>query len=631
MPEPDPTSPQVAEPAAERGLRERLLGHTVRGAVVLGCLAVWLGGSLLATGFLFLSSEREVSLASHESVVRPTLDGQVELLTGPVLPDLRLASELPLGVQVQLGKTEAGSTDELVQRYALIASAPEGPQAKLRSAIEDMALDALLRGLVIGAVPVLVWLLLGRARRRQLLVALPTPYGVLAGLLAVAMVLGLWQPWTPSDDAVEAAEDEREWVPLADFVGAGVPLPEEVDGVEIRADLTTTQSRRLIESAVNTYDKSQTFYQTAAEAAGELDLRTPEEGEMVVTMVSDRHDNIQMDAVARAVGDRAGATGVLNGGDDTSTGSSWEAFSLDSVSAAFEDQPRWGVAGNHDNGTFVVEYLADQGWTMLDGEVVEGPGGGTLLGVADPRASGLGSWRDEGGLSFEDVGERLADAACAADEPIDTVLVHDANLASEALRRGCVRLAVGGHLHVQEGPDPVLADEGADGSDPEASGPAPEPAAGEVGPEDDGAADGGAADDGAADDGAQDETVDEDTAGEQPPEETGTRVGYRFTMGTTGGAAYAIALGSKIRREAQVSLITYRDGSPVGIQTVNLQTNGVWVVDEYVELADLAVGPEPDDQPTDGPAPGPIAPGDGLDDGPDDGIGEGIDPEVDQG
>ncbi len=578
MPAPDSAPTDAQAPA--RGLRGRLLGHTVRGAVVLTFLAVWLGGSLLAAGFLFLSSDREVSLASHESEVRPTLSGHVELRTGPVLPDLRISSGLPLGAQVQLGKTEAGSTDELVQRYALIATSPEGPQAKLRAAMIDMARDALLRGLVIGAVPVLVWVLLGPARRRQLLLALPTPYGVLAALLAVAMVLGLWQPWTPRDDAVAAAEAEREWVPLADFVGPGVPLPEEVDGVEIRGDVTTTSTRRFIESAVNTYDKSQTFYEQAAEAAAELDLRAPGDGEVVVTMVSDRHDNIQMDAVARAVGDNVGAVGVLNGGDDTSTGSSWEAFSLDSVSAAFDGVRRWGVAGNHDNGTFVTEYLSELGWTMLDGEVVEGPGGGTLLGVADPRSSGLGSWRDEGGLSFEEVGERLADAACAADEPIDTVLVHDANLASEALRRGCVDLVVGGHLHVQEGPDPVVADELSEE-------PADEPD---------------------ADEGA---------------EETGPRVGYRFTMGTTGGAAYAIALGSKIRREAQVSLITYRDGDPVGIQTVNLQTNGVWVVDEYVELDGLAVEPDPDDAPTDGPAPGPIAPGDGPDDGLDDGVGEG--------
>ena len=33
--------------------------------------------------------------------------------------------------------------------------------------------------------------------------------------------------------------------------------------------------------------------------------------------------------------------------------------------------------------------------------------------------------------------------------------------------------------------------------------------------------------------------------------------GYSWTNGTTGGAAYAIALGSKPRRDADVSLITY--------------------------------------------------------------------------
>ena len=42
--------------------------------------------------------------------------------------------------------------------------------------------------------------------------------------------------------------------------------------------------------------------------------------------------------------------------------------------------------------------------------------------------------------------------------------------------------------------------------------------------------------------------------------------GYTYTTGTTGGAAYAIALGSKPRRPAGMSLVTYRDGRPVGIQ-----------------------------------------------------------------
>jgi hypothetical protein len=180
------------------------------------------------------------------------------------------------------------------------------------------------------------------------------------------------------------------------------------------------------------------------------------------------------------------------------------------------------VAGNHDHGDFVTDYLDGLGWTMLDGEVVEGPGDATLLGVDDPRSSGLGSWRAESGLSFDEVGSRLADAACSSDERIATILVHDANLADEALERGCADLVLGGHLHVQVGPTRVLGEDG--------------------------------------------------------------RRGYSFTTGTTGGAAYAIAVGSKPRREASVTLVTYRDGRPAGLQPVVLQTNGIFEVGDYREL-----------------------------------------------
>ena len=159
---------------------------------------------------------------------------------------------------------------------------------------------------------------------------------------------------------------------------------------------------------------------------------------------------------------------MFDAGDDTSTGSTWEAFSLDSLDAAFDDGPyadsKWAVTGNHDHGSFVGDYLADHGWTMLDGEAVDGPAGTRLLGVGDPRSSGLGSWRDESGLSFDEVADRLADAACQADEDgerITTILVHDANMGDAALERGCTDLVVGGHLHVQSGPTEVTGENGA--------------------------------------------------------------------------------------------------------------------------------------------------------------------------
>lgn len=489
-------------------------------------LAVWLVLAVALGLGQFLGSSRSVSVASHEAEVSPDFSGEVVLLTGPVLPDLRLDADGPIGMKIRLGKTDAASTDALVERYGYIASQPDGVRARLSATVVDLAIDSAVRGALLATLPIGVWLLVGPRRRRELLRRVPTWQGTVAFGAAGVLVVGLWAPWQE-----ESAEDEGRWMTLATFLGSQVPIPEEVADVEVRGDVTTVQTRRLVESAVDTFEKSKAFYAAAQEAAADLELRRPGPEESVALLISDRHDNIGMDAVARAVGDAAGATAVLNGGDDTSTGREWEGFSLDSLTAAFDQEPyddrRYGVAGNHDHGDFVRERLVSDGWQMLDGEVVEGPGGSTILGVDDPRSSGLGSWRDETGLDFGEVAERLADTACEAaeesGEPIGTVLVHDAKLAAQALQRGCVDLVVGGHLHVNVGPEAVVAEDGS--------------------------------------------------------------VGYSYTTGTTGGAAYAVAIGSKIRRTAQISLITYRDARPVGIQRVDLQTNGRFEVAPYVELA----------------------------------------------
>ena len=487
----------------------------------LALVALWLVVAVATASTLFLTSSRTTVLASHDAVLRPTLESHAELRTGPVLPNFRMAVAGPVGVQIDLGKTEAASTAELFQRYAVIASEPDAQIAKARGLVVDMAVSAVLRGAAVGCLPVAIYLLLGSTRRRELLEGLRHLQArALAGALVLLLIgVAFWQPWQQRDDSVE---EERDWLALGDYLGPTVPLPPEVRGVEIRVDATTDQSKRLFESALSTFEKSKEFYADAVEAAGGLALRQPEDGETVVTLVSDRHDNIGMDKVARAVGDAAGATAVFDAGDDTSSGSAWEAFSLDSLDEAFEDQDRWAVAGNHDNGTFVSRYLADLGWTMLDGEVVEGPGGATLLGLDDPRSSGLGSWRDETGLSFTEVGDRLADAACEAEERVSTILVHDPNLGREALARGCTDLVVGGHLHVELGPTEVVGEDG---------------------------------------------------------------TGYSYTMGTTGGAAYAIAVGSKPRRDASVALITYAEGRPTGIQSVVLRTNGDFLVNPWSPLS----------------------------------------------
>jgi hypothetical protein len=305
-------------------------------------------------------------------------------------------------------------------------------------------------------------------------------------------------------------------------VGPGLALPADLASVQVRTDVTGAETQRLVASGIETYQESKTWYAKAVTIAGGLALRTPEEGETVALLVSDRHDNIGMDPVARAIADSAGATAILDAGDDTSTGRSWEAFSLDSLDAAFSDLERYSVTGNHDHGTFVGDYLADRGWLRPDEQVVDGPGGSVLFGADDPRSSGLGSWRDEPGVTFAETISLVADAVCASEKRVNTLLVHDAALGAEALDRGCVDLVVGGHLHVQLGPTPVTGVNG--------------------------------------------------------------QVGWSYTTGTTGGAAYAIAVGSKPRRSAEVTLITYREGRPVGLQPVVLGTDGRFEVHDYVEL-----------------------------------------------
>ena len=62
------------------------------------------------------------------------------------------------------------------------------------------------------------------------------------------------------------------------------------------------------------------------------------------------------------------------------------------------------------------------------------------------------------------------------------------------------------------------------------------------------------------------------------------RTGTTYTNGTTGGAAYAFALGSKLRRDAEVTLVTFRDGVPIGLQPVAIRTNGEIVVKDFTDL-----------------------------------------------
>jgi hypothetical protein len=548
----------------------------------LGSIAALVGAwalvALPAAALVFASSSKATVVASHETVVTPTFDGYATLDLGPYLPNLRYPSGVPVGAHIELGKTNLATYNDLIRRYAVMAARPEGEIAKIRSALKDMAVDSAASGALIGLAGPTLWVMLGRRRRQELFRHVTVRR---VGYVALATAVGtvaVVQPWSRRDPVLEPGTT---WQPLAEALPE-VPVPAQARPIEVESGLMTSGTKRIATSLFDTYRRSTSFYSDLIEAVPTIaeELREPEDGETVAILVSDRHDNIGMDKVSRAIADAAGATMLLDAGDDTSTGSPWEAFSLDSLDQAFADfEHRYSVAGNHDHGEFVSTYFAELGFTTFDDELVEGPEDITLLGSDDPRSSGLGTWRDETGLSFSEHARLVADQACEYDEEgnrIATLLVHDANSGRYALERGCVDLVVGGHVHAQLGPTEVV---GANG-----------------------------------------------------------KIGYSYTTGTTGGAAYAIAIGSKLRRNAQVTLVTYREGRPVGLQPVTIRTVGDFRVAPYLPLDPAPGDPEGTEEVGDAEEPG--GPGepsglldDVLEEEPDDdrpGVGTTNDPSEDE-
>jgi hypothetical protein len=180
------------------------------------------------------------------------------------------------------------------------------------------------------------------------------------------------------------------------------------------------------------------------------------------------------------------------------------------------------VAGNHDAGGHVENAMRKSGFTVLDSKPVEVEGI-RFLGDSDPTKTGLGSADQPGDETTSEQSKRLADIACdqPEDKRISTFVVHDPSSFADTAARGCATLLLSGHLHRQVGPESKVVD---------------------------------------------------------------GRAVTTYTNGTTGGAAYAFALGYTLRRPGEVTLITYQKGQPIGLQTVTAQLTGDVTVGAYSPL-----------------------------------------------
>jgi predicted phosphodiesterase len=442
-------------------------------------------------------------------------------------------------VAIDLGDSQGASLEEMLARDAVIASQPEGEIRAVSSAVVGMGVSAGLRGLGLGLLAgtsvVVVWVAVGARRRSELRtrMAHPTRPRVLAASATALVVAGAVVLVTvPGDDG----RVTKQWVPLTQEFPE---LPADIAAlrtIELAQGSATSSSRALVEGALYLYRDSVTFYEALQANAEQAVIRTPEEGQTTAIVVTDRHDNIGMDPVVRTIADRAQARMLIDLGDDTGQGASWESFSINSLAREFDGFETVAVAGNHDTDA-VAEQMADKGFTVLDGQPIE-VGGVRFLGASDPRGTKLTGYTEDattrrGGLAEQDA--ELREAACAADaagQRVGVLAVHAWSSASEVAASGCVDLVLTGHLHYQVGPVAING----------------------------------------------------------PGETTTTRL----TTGTTGGAVLPIALGSSLRRQAQVSIVTFdADGVPAGLQVVSFNPSKSIDVADYVELPLPSAGAGP--------------------------------------
>jgi predicted phosphodiesterase len=500
--------------------------------VALALIAIVVG--LPTATATFQHSSREVVIGAHNATVEPRFDGYATIDFGPVLPRMRVPADQPLdlGVNIDLGDSEVSNLDQLVARDAVIASQPQGEIAKVAATVGDMLLDALLRGVGAGVLAVvgvvLAWLAVGPDRRTTIWAhaTSPTRNQVYAGVaVGVTVATSLVLIGAPDRPRTATDATDREWNNLTAVV-PNIPTDPVLDKVEISQGAASKGGTAVVESAIATYRTSVAFYGKLAEKSGKIVVRTPLEGETTALVVTDRHDNIGMDQVARAVADQAKASMLIDLGDDTSVGGKWEAFSINSMARQFKGFDKVAVAGNHDTGPFIRKTLKSAGFTVLSGEP-DTVGGIRFVGASDPRSSGLtaGYSGDESDsiAAIRRQDEALTKAACD-DGDVSVLIAHSPSAVSKASASGCVDLVLTGHLHRQVGPEVVT---GANG-----------------------------------------------------------RKTVTLTTGSTGGAVYTFALGSKLRRPAQVSIVTFSDGRAVGSQSVDFEPSGQVSAQEYVPIVE---------------------------------------------
>ncbi|GAA4432509.1 hypothetical protein GCM10023169_38300 [Georgenia halophila] len=448
------------------------------------------------------------SLGPHEADYSMSLDSRISFHMGP-LGAVLLESPLPgpLGVEVvvhqiptdvERATAEDSPVPGLLADLSAYGQLVSHPEAAVADAVRGLVTDALGRTAVTWSL-LLVAVAAGRLAagghlRDEMRRALAKPgVAVLAGAVLVGGTAAVVVPEVRRDEPDGYSPDVLDGTPLegaritgrlADIVAVyGEQVREIVEENDAFYDLAANNLASALESepeqppvvgATVEAPQTPTGAETSpgeptATGSPEADETspTPQQSELdpvTFVMVADLHCNVGMATVIGTALEQTGAAALIDAGDTVVSGTSVESYCIDAFDRAVpDDVPVVVGTGNHDSIT-TAEQEREVGWTVLQGEIVE-IAGVRFLGDTDPTLTAVGSGTvQEREETVDEMGERLAEIACEAEDAgeadgeggargVDVLLVHNPRAGIATLESSCANLQLSGHWHRTVGPE----------------------------------------------------------------------------------------------------------------------------------------------------------------------------------
>lgn len=429
----------MAAPTAETHSRfagvKRVLGRVAAFGAVAAA-----GGAAFGAAAVHLS-EAPTTLGPHEATVRLTSDSKLTLDWGSpgkiVMPLNR--SPMGEGVYIDIGEvpldpaadsTQQLSVEEMISQYAGFFANPDRDMENAKIAIMNH-----FKGTAgFGALVTLLGCALLYRKRRELLEDAQVHRKVQLSFMAAAMTLNM----VPVNSPAMAAE-----VPQANPIFSGTRLKNAYVTGQFLNALTNEVVPKILEKVdENTkfYDELTANLEIALEE-NELLSSTPDTITLMHT--SDKHCNMNVNKLLGMIAEEADVDQVVDTGDSVLGGTPLDDTCTDSNNYYLKNRERIVVEGNHRSpGTAARERK--NGAHVLNGKVIK-VDSVRYLGGPNQNISLFGSpLTPVGSETNLELGNELADIACADPKGVDIVAGATPDAVRETLRRGCAKFGLAG-------------------------------------------------------------------------------------------------------------------------------------------------------------------------------------------